>query len=68
MFFRTVKVEGDELLPTDHAYIVALNHPNGLVDPGLVLVTAEAPISFLAKCFNTTKFGIWFWLISNATF
>ena len=49
LFFRTVKVEGDEHLPRDHAYIVALNHPNGLIDPGLVLVTAEAPISFLAK-------------------
>ncbi|MGB1700838.1 MAG: lysophospholipid acyltransferase family protein, partial [Nannocystaceae bacterium] len=49
IFYRAVDVSGVELLPRDRPYLLVLNHPNGLIDPGLVLVMSDKPISFLAK-------------------
>ena len=49
IFYRAVDVSGVDRLPRDRPYLLVLNHPNGLVDPGLVLVMSDKPISFLAK-------------------
>jgi glycerol-3-phosphate O-acyltransferase / dihydroxyacetone phosphate acyltransferase len=49
IFYRAVDVSGVDHLPRDRPYLLVLNHPNGLVDPGLVLVMSDKPISFLAK-------------------
>ncbi len=49
IFYRVVDVSGVDRLPRDRPYLLVLNHPNGLIDPGLVLVMSDKPISFLAK-------------------
>ncbi len=49
LFFRRIEVAGVEKVPTDGAIIFILNHPNGLVDPGIVFVSLSRRVSFLAK-------------------
>jgi glycerol-3-phosphate O-acyltransferase / dihydroxyacetone phosphate acyltransferase len=49
IFFRRIEVVGEELLPRSGPTVVVLNHPNALVDPGLVLCFSPRPVSFLAK-------------------
>ncbi len=49
LFFRRIEVAGVEKVPKDGAIIFVLNHPNGLVDPGIVFVSLSRRVSFLAK-------------------
>jgi glycerol-3-phosphate O-acyltransferase / dihydroxyacetone phosphate acyltransferase len=49
IFFRRVEVEGVERVPPEGAVIFAVNHPNALVDPLLLLCFAPRPVSVLAK-------------------
>ena len=49
VFFRRIDVEGSERVPVDGAVVFVVNHPNGLVDPLLLLCFAPRPVSFLAK-------------------
>ncbi len=49
LFFRRIEAAGVEKVPKDGAIIFVLNHPNGLVDPGLVFVSLPRRVSFLAK-------------------
>ena len=49
LFFRRIEVAGVEKVPNDGAIIFVLNHPNGLVDPGIVFVSLSRRVSFLAK-------------------
>jgi len=49
IFFRRVEVEGVERVPLEGAVIFAVNHPNALVDPLLLLCFAPRPVSVLAK-------------------
>ncbi len=49
LFFRRIEVYGVEKVPQDSAIIFVLNHPNGLVDPGIVFVSLSRRVSFLAK-------------------
>jgi len=49
IFFRRVEVEGGERVPREGAVIFAVNHPNALVDPLLLLCFAPRPVSVLAK-------------------
>ena len=49
IFFRRVEVEGAERVPREGAVIFAVNHPNALVDPLLLLCFAPRPVSVLAK-------------------
>ncbi len=49
LFFRRIEVAGVEKVPETGAIIFVLNHPNGLVDPGVVFVSLSRRVSFLAK-------------------
>ncbi len=49
IFFRRVEVDGLATVPASGPTILVLNHPNGLVDPGLPLGFFPRPLSFLAK-------------------
>src|ERR687890_1465554 len=49
LFFRRIETSREHLVPESGALIFVLNHPNGLIDPGLVFVALPARISFLAK-------------------
>lgn len=49
LFFRRIEMSGAENVPESGALIFVLNHPNGLIDPGLVYVALPRPVSFLAK-------------------
>ncbi len=49
LFFRRIEVVGVEKVPKKGAIIFVLNHPNGLVDPGIVFVSLSRRVSFLAK-------------------
>lgn len=49
VFFRRVEVDGLERLPAAGPAVAVLNHPNGLVDPLLVVCELPRPVSFLAK-------------------
>jgi 1-acyl-sn-glycerol-3-phosphate acyltransferase len=49
LFFRRVDVAGTERVPARGPTIFAINHPNGLVDPVLLLCYSPRPVSFLGK-------------------
>ena len=48
VFFRQVEVEGPELLPADRGVILVSWHPNGLVDPALILGRAQTGLQAFA--------------------
>jgi 1-acyl-sn-glycerol-3-phosphate acyltransferase len=49
VFYRRLEVSGLERIPASGPTILALNHPNGLMDPLLLLCLSPRPVSFLAK-------------------
>ncbi len=49
LFFRRIDVSGADHVPAGSPIIFVINHPNGLVDPLLLLTFAPRPVSFLAK-------------------
>lgn len=49
LFFRRIEVAGLEHVPATGPTIFAINHPNALVDPLLVLCYAPRDVAFLAK-------------------
>lgn len=49
LFFRRIETANVEKVPSDEPIIFVLNHPNGLIDPGLVFVSLPRRVSFLAK-------------------
>jgi glycerol-3-phosphate O-acyltransferase/dihydroxyacetone phosphate acyltransferase len=49
LFFRRIETSRAHLVPESGAIIFVLNHPNGLIDPGLVFAALPRRISFLAK-------------------
>lgn len=53
LFFKEVRVEGAGQVPEEGPLIYAMNHPNGLVDPALILGTLPRYPRFLAR------HGIW---------
>lgn len=49
LFFRKIEIAGEENIPEGRGVVFAMNHPNGLVDPLLLLCFAPRAVSFLAK-------------------
>src|SRR6476659_2218081 len=49
VFFPHIETAGIERIPRDGPVILAVNHPNGLIDPLFLLCLAPRPVSFLAK-------------------
>lgn len=49
IFFRRVEVTGRYQVPAQGPVLFCSNHPNALIDPLVLLVTAPRPVSFLAK-------------------
>ncbi len=47
-FYRRVETEGVELVPPTGPVLFALNHPNSLLDPVVLLTSAPRPVSILA--------------------
>ena len=49
LFFRRIEIVGAERVPPTGPVLFAVNHPNALIDPLLLLCYAPRPVSFLAK-------------------
>lgn len=49
VFFRRIEVQGAERVPRTGPVLFVVNHPNGLVDPLLLLCFTPRPVAFLAK-------------------
>jgi len=49
IFFRQIEVVGEEHVPAEGPLILAGNHPNSLIDPGLLVAVTERPVRFAAK-------------------
>ena len=54
LFYPQIEIQGGENLPQNGPIIFVLNHPNGLLDPIILMLGLNRPISFLAK---STLFG-----------
>ncbi|MBI4816958.1 MAG: 1-acyl-sn-glycerol-3-phosphate acyltransferase [Deltaproteobacteria bacterium] len=48
-FFREIEVTGREHVPSDRGGVVVSWHPNGLIDPGLILTQFPRPVVFGAR-------------------
>lgn len=49
LFYPRIELQGRERIPIDGPVIFVLNHPNGLLDPLLLMAKLDRPIAFLAK-------------------
>ncbi|HEX8559825.1 MAG TPA: lysophospholipid acyltransferase family protein [Pyrinomonadaceae bacterium] len=49
LFFRRIETSRAGVVPASGAVVFVINHPNGLIDPGLVFAALPRRISFLAK-------------------
>ena len=49
IFFPRIEVAGRDRVPSAGPVILAVNHPNGLIDPIFLLCLSPRPVSFLAK-------------------
>src|SRR5687768_18121990 len=49
VFFPRIEIAGSERVPRDGPVMLAVNHPNGLIDPLFLLCLSPRPVSFLAK-------------------
>ncbi len=49
VFYRRIEAAGLDRIPPSGPTILVLNHPNGLMDPLLLLCLSPRPVSFLAK-------------------
>lgn len=49
LFYPRVEVQGRELLPPRGPILFVLNHPNGLLDPLLLMARLDRRVAFLAK-------------------
>jgi glycerol-3-phosphate O-acyltransferase / dihydroxyacetone phosphate acyltransferase len=49
VWFRHVETEALDRISRDRPVIVAANHPNGFVDPLVIVATSTRPLHFLAK-------------------
>jgi len=49
LFFRRMEAEGLDRFPASGPAVAVLNHPNGLIDPAVLLALSPRPVSFLAK-------------------
>lgn len=54
LFYPRVEVQGREHLPSSGPILFVLNHPNGLLDPLLLMASLQRRVVFLAK---STFFG-----------
>lgn len=54
LFYREIHVAGAERLPAEGPWLIASNHPNGLLDPLVLRLGLHRPVGFLAK---STLFG-----------
>jgi 1-acyl-sn-glycerol-3-phosphate acyltransferase len=54
LFYPQIEMQGRENLPTGGPVIFVLNHPNGLMDPIMLMLGLKQPVSFWAK---STLFG-----------
>jgi glycerol-3-phosphate O-acyltransferase/dihydroxyacetone phosphate acyltransferase len=59
VFFRRVEIVGEDRVPRTGPVMLVMNHPNALVDPGILLCLAPRPVAFLAKAplFRTPVVG-----------
>lgn len=49
VFFPRIEISGIDRVPRDGPVMLAVNHPNGLIDPLFLLCLSPRPVSFLAK-------------------
>src|SRR5437868_7212215 len=49
IFFPRIEIAGLERVPAQGPVMLAVNHPNGLIDPLFLLCLSPRPVSFLAK-------------------
>ena len=59
LFYRRRLISGE--VPSDRPVLLVVNHPNGLVDPAVVMRTVSRTVSFLAKepLFRMPIVGSW---------
>ena len=49
LFYSKIEVHGRENLLADTPLIFVLNHPNGIIDPVLLMIAMRRPVAFLSK-------------------
>jgi glycerol-3-phosphate O-acyltransferase/dihydroxyacetone phosphate acyltransferase len=49
VFFPQIEISGIDGVPAEGPVMLAVNHPNGLIDPLFLLCLSPRPVSFLAK-------------------
>ncbi len=54
LFYPNLQIHGSENIPSQRPLIFVLNHPNGLLDPLVLMAALNRPVIFLAK---STLFG-----------
>ena len=67
LFYSKIDVRGRENLPGDVPTIFVLNHPNGALDPALLMIALSKPVAFLSKStLFVNAVNRWVWEIFGA--
>ncbi|MBA64086.1 MAG: hypothetical protein CMJ76_17150 [Planctomycetaceae bacterium] len=58
-YYPKIQITGAERIPSEGPILFCANHPNSLIDPVLIGITAKRPVSFMAKAplFKTPILG-----------
>ena len=58
-YYPKIQISGAERIPSEGPVLFCANHPNSLIDPILIGITAKRPVSFMAKAplFKTPVIG-----------
>ena len=58
-YYPKIQFTGVDQIPSDGPILFCANHPNSLIDPVLIGITAKRPVSFMAKAplFRTPILG-----------
>ena len=59
IYYPRIAVSGRELIPRNKPLLFVANHPNAMIDPVIIGITAQRPVHFLAKAplFQVPIFG-----------
>ena len=66
IFYKRITIVGKENIPREDAVIFIVNHPNGLIDPAVIMTQNPRYLHFIAKSTLFNACSCLGWLLKQA--